>query len=393
VRRPSTPDCNGALNYKITPGGMKKIPLSRVFLSEEVREAALRALDSGSYILGKECGALEAELANYIGTKEAVLCSSWTTGVSILYHAMGVKPGDEIIVPSHTAFPSIEPMIHRGARPVFIEIDETYCLDVHLIEASITSRTVGILPVHLYGHPANLDAVLAIAKKHGLWVVEDCAQAFGAQYNGQPIGSSGAAGAFSFFPSKNLTVMGDGGCIMTNNAALAEKLRMLRNHGRKSKYIHEFVGYNFRFNEIQAAIGRVELRNIDKLNEHRRLVAARYNERLGGIVQTPSEKAWAFAVYHMYVVRTERRDALADYLQSKGIGTGIHYPIANHQQPAITRMYSDLPKLPKTEAAVKEILSLPIYGELPLEDVDYVCDSVLEFFGKFSPANPSGGGQ
>jgi perosamine synthetase len=196
------------------------------------------------------------------------------------------------------------------------------------------------------------------------------------------IGSNGVAGAFSFFPSKNLTVMGDGGCIATNNGALAEKLRMLRNHGRKSKYVHEFVGYNFRFNEIQAAIGRVELRNIGKLNEHRRLVAARYKERLGEIVQTPPEKGWACAVYHMCVVRTERRDALANYLRSKGIGTGIHYPIANHQQPVITRMYSDLPKLPKTEAVVKEILSLPIYGELPLEDVDYVCDSIVEFFGK-----------
>jgi len=361
---------------------MKKIPLSRVFLNEEVREAALRALDSGSYILGKECDAFEAELANYIGTKEAVLCSSWTAGVSMLYHAMGVKPGDEIIVPSHTAFPSVEPMIYRGAKPVFVDIDETYCLDVDLIEASITSRTVGILPVHLYGHPANLDGVLAVAKKHGFWVVEDCAQAFGAQFNGQPVGSTGLAGAFSFFPSKNLTVMGDGGCIMTNNGTLAEKLRMLRNHGRKSKYIHEFVGYNFRFNEIQAAIGRVELRNIDKLNEHRRLVAARYKERLDEIVQTPPEKVWARAVYHMYVARTEQRDPLADYLRSKGIGTGIHYPVANHQQPAITRIYSNLPRLPKTEAAVKEILSLPIYGELPLEDVDYVCDSILEFFSK-----------
>lgn len=372
---------------------MKKIPLSRVFLSQEVREAALRALDSGSYILGKECEAFEAELANYIGTKEAVLCSSWTAGASMLYHAMGVRPADEIIVPSHTAFPSIEPMIHRGAKPVFIDIDETYCLDVDLIDASITSRTVGILPVHLYGHPANLDGVLAIARKHGLWVVEDCAQAFGARYNGQRIGSSGAAGAFSFFPSKNLTVMGDGGCITTNNSALAEKLRMLRNHGRKSKYIHEFAGYNLRFNEIQAAIGRVELRNIDKLNEHRRRVAACYNERLRGILQTPPEKVWACAVYHMYVVRTERRDRLAEYLQNKGIGTGIHYPIANHQQPAIRRLYSDLPNLPETEAAVKEILSLPIHGELPLEDVEYVCDSILEFLGTFALANPSGGGQ
>jgi perosamine synthetase len=359
---------------------MRKIPLSRVFINEEVREAALRALESGSYILAKECEAFEAELADYIGTKHAVLCSSWTAGGLLLHRAMGLKAGDEILVPSHTAFPTVEPMIHFGAKPVFIDIDETYCLDVDLLEASITSRTVGILPVHLYGHPTNLDRVLEIAHKHGLWVIEDCAQAHGARFKDKRVGSMGVAGAFSFFPSKNLTVMGDGGCITTNDTALADDLRMLRNHGRKSKYIHELVGYNLRFNEIQAAIGRVELRNIDDLNEHRRRLAARYTERLSHVVKTPPEKQWAYAVYHMYVIRTERRDELATHLQSKGISTGIHYPVANHQQPAITKIYSDLPRLPKTEAIVKEILSLPIYGELPFEDVDCVCDSILEFF-------------
>jgi dTDP-4-amino-4,6-dideoxygalactose transaminase len=192
----------------------------------------------------------------------------------------------------------------------------------------------------------------------------------------------GVAGAFSFFPSKNLTVMGDGGCITTNDTALADDLRMLRNHGRKSKYIHEVVGYNLRFNEVQAAIRRVELRNIDQLNEHRRRVAARYSQRLSRVVKTPLEKEWAHAVYHMYVIRTERRDELAKHLQSKGIGTGIHYPVANHQQPAMTKLYSKLPKLQNTEAIVNEILSLPVYGELPLQDVDYICDAILEFFGE-----------
>ena len=359
---------------------MKKIPLSRVFLNEEAREAALRAVNSGSYILGKECEAFEAELANYIGTKQTVLCSSWTAGGFLLHRAMALKSGEEILVPSHTAFPTIEPMMHFDAKPVFIDIDETYCLDVELLEASITPRTVGIMPVHLYGHPANLDRVFDIAHKHGLWVIEDCAQAHGARFKGKRVGSMGAAGAFSFYPSKNLTVMGDGGCITTNDSALADDLRMLRDHGRKSKYIHEVAGYNLRFNEIQAAVGRVELRNLDKLNEHRRRVAARYTERLSTVVTTPREKEWAHAVYHMYVIRTNRRDELAKHLQSKGIGTGIHYPVANHQQPAVTKVHSDMPKLPRTEAAVKEILSLPIYGELPLEDVDYVCDAISEFF-------------
>ena len=364
---------------------MRKIPLSRVFINEEVREAALRALNSGSYIMGKECEAFEAELADYIGTKHAVLCSSWTAGGFLLHRAMGLKAGDEIVVPSHTAFPTIEPMIHFGAKPVFIDVDETYCLDVDFLEASITPRTVGILPVHLYGHPANLDRILEIARKHGLWVIEDCAQAHGARFKDNRVGSMGTAGVFSFFPSKNLTVMGDGGCITTNNTALADELRMLRNHGRKSKYIHEVVGYNLRFNEIQAAIGRVELRNIDRLNEHRRRVAARYSQRLSKVVNTPPEKEWAHAVYHMYVIRIPRsrdRDELAKHLQSKRIGTGIHYPVANHQQPAVTKLYSNFPKLPNTEAIVNEILSLPVYGELSLEDVDYVCDTILEFFGK-----------
>src|SRR6266478_8023989 len=281
---------------------MKKIPLSRVFLNEEVREAALRALNSGSYILAKECDAFEAELADYVGTKHAVLCSSWTAAGFLLHRAMGLKAGDEVLVPSHTAFPTIEPMIHFGAKPVFIDIDETYCLDANLLEALITPRTVGILPVHLYGHPANLDRVFEIARKHGLWVIEDCAQAHGARFKAKRVGSMGTAGAFSFFPSKNLTVMGDGGCITTNDLALAKKLRMLRDHGRSSKYVHDFVGYNFRFNEVQAAIGRVELRNIDKLNDRRREIAARYNDRLEGVVQIPPERPWAKHVYHMYVI-------------------------------------------------------------------------------------------
>lgn len=361
---------------------MKKIPLSKPFVNDEIRQAAVRVIDSGSFILTKECEAFEAELAAHIGTKHAVLCSNWTGGVFMLHQAMGLKAGDEIIVPSHTAFPSIEPLMHWNAKPIFVDIDESYCLDVDLIEAAITPRTVGILPVHLYGHPADLDRIFAIAQKHKLWVVEDCAQAQGASYKEKRVGSLGVAGAFSFFPSKNLTVLADGGCITTNDDAIAQKIRMLRNHGRKSKYLHEFAGYNLRFNDMQAAIGRVALRNLDRLNAHRRKVAARYNERLAGIVQTPVEKPGSTAVYHMYVIQTERRDDLAKHLQEKGIGTGIHYPVANHQQPAVTTRYSDLPSLPKTEAAVNKILSLPVYGELPMEDVDVVCDAIAAFFGK-----------
>lgn len=361
---------------------MQKIPLSKCFVNDEVRSAALRALDSGQYILGKECQAFEAELAAHTGVKHSVLGSSWTMIVYMLHLAMGLKPGDEVLVPSHTAFPTMEPLIHCGATPVFIDIDDTYCMDAGQIEGAITPRTVGIIPVHLYGHPANLDRIFAIAARHKLWVLEDCAQAQGAKYNGRTVGSLGLAGAFSFFPSKNLTVLGDGGCLTTNDAALADKVRMLRNHGRKDKYLHEFTGFNVRFNEIQAAIGRVMLQHLDGFNERRRAIAARYTERLKGIVIPPVEMPFATAVYHMYVIRAERRDELQKFLKDRGIETGIHYPVPNHQQPAITSKFSNIPRLPRTEQAVKEILSLPIHGEMPLEDADRVCEAIAEFYGR-----------
>lgn len=358
---------------------MHKIPLSKCFVNEEVKAAALRALESGQYILGKECQAFETELASHTGTAQCILGSSWTMIVYLLHLAMNLKPGDEVLVPSHTAFPTMEPLIHCGAKPVFVDIDETYCLDVTELESLITPRTVGIIPVHLYGHPANLEEIFKIASKHKLWVLEDCAQAQGAQYNDKTVGSMGLAGAFSFFPSKNLTVLGDGGCLTTNDAALAEKIRMLRNHGRKDKYLHEFTGFNVRFNEIQGAIGRVMLRHLDGFNESRRRIAARYNECLKEVVVTPTEKPWAKAVYHMYVIRTPRRDALQKHLKEQQIETGIHYPVPNHQQPAVTSKFSSLRALPRTEAAVREILSLPIHGEMTLADADRVCDAIIAF--------------
>jgi len=372
---------------------MQKIPLSKCFVNHEVEEAALRALRSGQYILGKECQAFETELDACTGAKHAILGSSWTMSVYLLHLAQGLKPGDEVIVPSHTAFPTMEPLIHCGAKPVFIDIDDTFCLDVEQIESRITPRTVGIIPVHLYGHPADLDRVLTIAAKHKLWVLEDCAQAQGAKYNGKTVGSMGHFGAFSFFPSKNLTVLGDGGCLVTNDDALAEKVRMLRNHGRRDKYHHEFAGFNIRFNEIQGAIGRVMLKHLDRFNDHRRAVAARYNERLKDIAVTPpEERPWARAVYHMYVVRVQSRDELQKFLKERGIETGIHYPVPNHQQPAVTNKFSDIPRLPKTEQVVKEILSLPIHGEMPLSDADRVCDAIERFYAKESATSGEAGG-
>ena len=360
---------------------MSSIPLSKVFLNDEIRQAGAAALDSGQYILGSECRAFEKELAAYTGARHTVLSSSWTASVMLLLEVMELSAGDEIIVPSHTAFPTVEPIIHVGAKPVFVDVDETYCLDPVEVEEAITPRTVGIMPVHLYGHPADMDRIQQLAGRHGLWVIEDCAQAQGASCQGRRVGSIGTAAGFSFYPSKNLTVLGDGGCICTNDDSLDEGVRMLRNHGRKSKFTHEKVGYNLRFNEIQAAVGRVALRYLDELNAHRRQLAKHYNLRLDGLVTRPVERPWAEPVYHMYVIRTPQRDALAEHLKSQGIATGIHYPVANHQQPAITALYDDLPVLPNTEQWVNEILSLPIHGQMPMEDVDRVCDAIASFPG------------
>ena len=358
---------------------MRRISLSKPFINQEIRDAVLGVLDSGRFILGPQCQEFERELASFARRKHAVLTSSWTAGVYLLHQAMGLRPGDEILVPSHTAFPSIEPMLHCGAKPVFIDIDDTYCLDPELLETAITPRRVGILPVHLYGHPADLDRVMEVARRHKLWVIEDCAQAHGALYKGQPVGSIGTASAFSFYPSKNLSVLGDGGCICTDDDAIAERIRMLRDHGRRSKYTHEVAGFNLRFNEIQAAVGRVALRHLGELNSRRREAAARYRARLEGIVGLPAERQWAEPVYHMFVIRTPHREEMAKFLKERGVETGIHYPVPNHLQPAITSRMRNLPPLPRTEQAVGEILSLPLYGEIPLDDVDYVSDCIVEF--------------
>lgn len=358
---------------------MKNVPLSQVSITDELKQAVLRAVESGRYILADECKAFEAELAKFVGMKHCILSTSWTTATYLLHGAMGLKAGDEVLVPSHTAFPSIEPMVHCGAKPVFVDIDDTYCMDPAAMEKALTPRTVGILPVHLYGHPCDMDAVLAFAKKNKLWVVEDCAQAHGAKFKGKPVGSMGDASAFSFYPSKNLTVLGDGGCVMTNDDAVATQIRKARDHGRASKYTHDFVGWNLRFNEIQAAAGRVVLKGLDAANANRRRIAKLYTERLANIVKTPPVRDWAEHVFHMYVIQHPRRDALAKHLQEKGVASGIHYPVPNHKQPAMTSLYKDLPKLPRTEAAVDKILSLPIYGEMSLDDAAYVADQIAAF--------------
>ena len=368
---------------------MAKIPLSRVYQSETIDRRILEVVKGGNYILGPESKAFEQELAAYFGVPQVVLSSSWTAAVHLLHIAQGLKAGDEVLVPSLTAFPSIEPMIHVGVKPVFCDIDDTYTIDPEDARKRITKRTVGILPVHLYGRPANLDAVQKIAREHGLWVIEDCAQSHGAKWKGKRAGSFTEHAAFSFYPSKNLTVYGDGGAIATKDPEVARKVTMLRNHGRKDKYLHEKVGFNLRFNEIQAAVGREQLKVLDELNAGRRRAAEWYRRELAGVrgvTLPPSDKAGETeSVYHMFVIRLEsndQRESLGRHLKERGIETGVHYPVPNHQQPAITELYGQLPALPRTEDYVKRILSLPMFPALTEEEVRTVADAIKEHVRK-----------
>jgi dTDP-4-amino-4,6-dideoxygalactose transaminase len=366
-----------------------KIPLSRVYQSETIDRRILEVVKSGNYILGPESKAFEKELAAWFGVKHVVLSSSWTAAVHLLHIAQGLKPGDEILVPSLTAFPSIEPMIHVGAKPVFCDIDDTYTIDSEDARKRITKKTVGILPVHLYGRPANLDAIMKLAKDNGLWVIEDCAQSHGARWKGKRAGSFTEHAAFSFYPSKNLTVYGDGGAIATSDDEIARKVTMLRNHGRKDKYLHEKVGFNLRFNEIQAAVGREQLKVLDELNAGRRRAAQWYRRELEGVkslVLPPADKdGQTESVYHMFVIRLDNndiRESLGKALKEQGIETGVHYPVPNHQQPAITELYGQLPSLPKTEDYTRRILSLPMFPALSEQEVKTVADAIKQFLRK-----------
>jgi len=356
------------------------IPLSRPPVDDEIKQAVLAAIDSRQYILGPQCREFEAELAAYVGVRHCVLSNSATAGLWLTLRALGVKAGDEILVPSHTAFPTIEAICFAEATPVFVDADPYHTMDPADAAAKATPRTIGVMPVHLYGQPVDLDATRELASRLGVWVLEDCAQAHGAAWHGKKVGGFGRAGVFSFYPSKNLTVMGDGGAIVTADDEIAGRCRQLRDHGRLNKDVHAEVGFNLRFNDIQAAIGRVLLRRLDAMNDHRRALAARYTAALAGLpLGLPMERPGARHVYHLYVVRTSRRTELAAFLKSRGIQTGIHYPVPTHRQPAVERFAG--PALPQTERLVDEILTLPISAGHTDAEIDIVVAAVREFFG------------
>ncbi len=359
-------------------------------LWDELNAAIHRVLRSGQFIMGPEVTAFEAEVAEYLGVEYAVGVNSGTDALVIGLKALGLGSGDEVITTPFTFFATAEAISQVGAVPVFVDIDpETYNMDPALIEEKITPRTKAILPVHLFGQAAEMDPILALAEEYGFKILEDVAQAFGGEYRGTKLGSLGDAGAFSFFPSKNLGAYGDGGLITTDDAGVAEAARMLRAHGAKKKYHNEIVGYNSRLDALQAAILRVKLPHIDEWNEGRREAARRYGALLDEVpgIATPREAPDRFHVYHQYTVRVMngRRDELRERLAQAGIGTMVYYPVSVHRLP----LYEGLGyRLPHAQRAEGEVLSLPIWPSLSPEVQGTVVDRLSQCVVDAPPGRP-----
>ncbi len=335
-------------------------------LKDDLDAAYHRVMDSGWFILGKEVEAFEREFAAYCEAAHCVGVGNGLEALHLILRAYGIGPGDEVIVPANTYIATWLAVSYAGATPIPVEPDaRTYNLDPALIEAAITPATRAILPVHLYGQPADMDPIKALASRYGLKVIEDAAQAHGARYHGRRVGGLGDAAGFSFYPGKNLGALGDGGAVVTNDADLAERVRVLRNYGSRVKYHNEVKGFNSRLDELQAALLRVKLPVLDAWNERRRAAAARYLDGLAGSeLGLPYVPKWAEPVWHLFVVRHPQRDALQQRLQQAGIGTMIHYPIPPHLQPAYAELGYGAGAFPISEAIHREVLSLPMGPQL-----------------------------
>jgi dTDP-4-amino-4,6-dideoxygalactose transaminase len=350
-------------------------------IKEEIDAAVARVVESASFVLGPEVEAFESAFAAYVGARFCVGVNSGTAAIQLALQACGVGAGDEVIVPANTFFATAEAVSTAGAKPVFVDCDPvTYNIDPSKIGLAVTPRTRAVIPVHLYGQPADLDAVFEAAGKHDLLVIEDAAQAHGAEYKNARVGARGAAGCFSFYPGKNLGAYGEGGAVLTDDEQVARRVRLLRDHGSERKYTHEVVGYNFRLEAMQGAVLNVKLRHLDGWNERRRAHAARYNELLAdsGLV-LPLEADDARHVYHLYVVQAEDRDALQKHLGAAGVQTGIHYPVPVHLQPAYAAHGHRPGDFPNAERQAGRILSLPMFPELTEAQAAHVAEGVRSF--------------
>ena len=347
-------------------------------LKNEIDKAVLDAIESTQFILGPNVTAFEQESAAYLGAPYAVSCASGTDALHLAILAAGIGPGDEVITSPFTFIATAEAICYVGATPVFVDIEPgTFNIDPALIKAAITPRTKAIIPVHIFGQPADMTQIKAICDAHQLLLIEDCAQSFGAAFNGRMTGIIGSLGCFSFFPSKNLGCYGDGGLITCATAELAEQVKMLRNHGSRVRYHHSVIGYNSRLDDIQAAILRVKLKRIDEFNAGRRRVAHLYSELLKDVATVPFEDNKGVHVYHQYTLLTDRRDKVMAKLSEQQIASAVYYPIPLHKQDVFAEAYAGI-TLPVAEDVASRCMSLPVYPEMPEEAVRTVAKTVIE---------------
>lgn len=350
-------------------------------IRREVDEAIRRVLDGVAFIQGDEVRKFEEEFAAHCGVPHAVSVGNGTDALILALKALGVGPGDEVIVPTFTFIATAECVVHAGAKPVFADVSlEDFNLDIESVREKLTPRTRAIIPVHLFGHPADMDPLLRLAEERGLVILEDAAQAHGARYKGKRAGGLGRAAAFSFYPSKNLGAFGDGGMVVTRDAQVAEKLRCLRNHGssKEDKYRHKVIGYNSRLDTLQAAVLRVKLPHLDRWNAARARWADAYRKRLEGMegLILPRPRPWAEHAYHLFVVRVAERDRVLDELRRAGVSAAVYYPACLHEQEAFAPLVERGLELPQASRAAREALALPLYAEMSQAQLDYVADTL-----------------
>ncbi len=357
-------------------------------IKPEIDEAIARVLESCQFVLGPEVEAFENEFAEYCGTTDCIAVNSGTSALHLALLAAGVGPGDEVITVPFTFVASVATILYTGAKPVLVDIEpRTFNMNPAAIQAAISPRTKAIMPVHLYGHPADMDFIMDVAREHGLIVIEDAAQAHGAKYKGRPVGSIGDIACFSFYPAKNLGAYGEGGAVTTSNPAYAEKIRSLRDWGQDRKYHHVLRGYNYRLEAIQGAILRVKLRQLEIWTEARRRIVEQYGDLLADAdVVLPAEREWARHVYHLFTVRCKNRDVTQAALLKQGIQTGVHYATPVHLQPAYGELGYGPGSLPESEKAAKEVLSLPMYPELTDAQLEIVAQALTACARRAEPA-------
>jgi dTDP-4-amino-4,6-dideoxygalactose transaminase len=372
-------DSEAKTTLEIKPVPMLDLKAQYLPIKDEIKTSLKEIIESGRFVLGQNVESFEREIASYHKVSNAIGLASGTDALHLTLDALDIKAGDEVITTPFTFIASAEAIAYVGAKPVFVDIDRrTFNMDSSKIEEKITEKTRAILVVHLFGLPADMNKIMDIAGRHNLLVIEDCAQAFGAKYYNKPIGSIGNCGCFSFYPSKNLGAFGDGGMMITDNREIFDKVKLLRNHGTVSAYKHDFLGYNSRLDEIQAAILRIKLKRIDDYNQKRRDIAKLYTSLLSNFVECPIEIENTTHVYHQYTIRSSDRDSVQKALKDNQIASVVYYPISLHMQKAFDYLGHDSSDFPEALSASQEVLSLPVYPELEREKVEHIAEVILK---------------